>query len=270
MKISILLLAVALLSARTAVSLASSNGVVTGSANPSGYDFGLLPATAEQIREEIDNAGDDQLALYDAVYHAGRNGLELTALNELLALQARHPNDAVILAACSLAYGVAKGYFGLNGYHSVLSNFDSKDQILYGNDLAKAAQLNPNLWLVFLVKAQPAIFPGIGSRQQALIDLQKAVRLGPLVPYTHYTLAYFLSTPNATAEEQQDAISQAKSATRLKPIYSQAAFLLFEIYGIDLHDREDGLAYKQMFLSEIPPGYKLSDAAAQLLANFPK
>jgi len=234
------------------------------------YDPGLLPATAGQIQVEIEAAGDDQLALYEAIYHAAANRLVLEALADVQSQNLKHPNDAAILAACSLAYGVAEGDYLLNGYHRVLSNFDSKDQILYGNDLAKAEQLNSNLWLVFLVKAQPAIYPGIGDRKQALVDLRSAVRLGPLVPYTHLTLAYFLCTPTATPEQQQEAIIQAKSATRLKPEDSEAAFLLFEIYALTLHDREDGLAYKQIALSEIPPGYKLSDAATQLLANFPK
>jgi hypothetical protein len=43
------------------------------------------------------------------------------------------------------------------------------------------------------VEAQPAVYPGIGSRADALKDLRKAVALASDVSYTRYNLAQPLS-----------------------------------------------------------------------------
>ncbi len=271
MKQPLLILLSVILLASVSAGFAADGGTSVTAKDAQGIDRGCLPASADQIQKELSSAGDDPLALYSAIYHAGRNGLELAAWADLRSLKEEHPDNPYILSACCFAYGVACGHYGLNRYHSAFGmNIDENQEMIYDADLAKAERLDPKLWLIYLLKAEPAIMPGNGDRKQALIDLQTAVRLGPLIPYTHFTLAYFLSTPNATPQEQQESIWQAKAATRLKPVDAQAAFLLFEIYAIDLHDHVNGLAYKQLLLSEIPATYKLADETKQLLANFPK
>ena len=100
--------------------------------------------------------------------------------------------------------------------------------------------------------------------------LRKAVKLAPDITYTHYSLAYGLMSGYPSPAEKTEAAREGEIAVRLKPVNAQAAWLLFEMYGIVTPNREKGLAYKNLFLSEIPPDWKLSLAELGLLANFPK
>jgi hypothetical protein len=240
-------------------------------ANSPLLDVGYLPATADQIQDNLRRSPNNALALYGAVYQAAHNGLELAAYADLRKLVQADPDNPNLLAAYCLSYGVASGYYRMNWHHRALGNvYNESDQMEYDKDLAKAEKLDPNLWLIYLLKAQPAIFPGHEDRIAALGYLRKAVKLAPNITYTHYSLAYGLMTGYPTALEKAEATREDEIAVRLKPVNAQAAWLLFEMHGIFTPNRQKGLAAKKLFLSELPPGYKVSSAELGFLDNFPK
>jgi len=248
---------------------ASSNS----KADKSLVDPGYLPANADQIQDDLRRSPNNPLALYNAIRQAAHNGLELAAYTDLRKLVQTDPDNPNLLAACCFAYGVAHGNYGLNLYHSVFGNYFVDTHHYAGDydaDLAKAEKLDPGLWLIYLLKAQPAINPGNGNRTEALGYLRKSVKLAPDITYTHYALADFLWTPNATPSQMQESIREGEIAATLKPVNAEVTWLLFEIYGIYKPNREKGLAYKKLFLSEIPSDWKLSSGESGLLANFPK
>lgn len=235
-------------------------------------DSACLPATAEEMQEDLRRSPNNPLALFNAVRQAGHNRLELTAYADLKKMVQTDPDNPNLLAAYCLSYGVASGDYGMNGYRRAFGNvFNENYQIEYDKDLAKAEKLDPDLWLIYLLKAQPAIYPGNEDRNTGLGYLRKAVKLAPNITYTHYALASLLITENNNyTPESLEGVRETEIATKLKPVYAQAAWLLFEIHGIYMPNREKALAAKKLFLSELPPGYKQSPSGLQLLANYPK
>jgi len=244
---------------------------ISAKANSSLLDLGYLPATADQIQDYLRRSPNNPLALYNAVYQAAHNGLELAAYADLRKMVQADPDNPNLLAAYCLSYGVASGDYRMNFHHRAFGHvFNDNDQMEYDKDLAKAEKLDPDLWLIYLLRAQPAIFPGHQDRNTGLGYLRKAVKLAPDIPYTHYSLAYGLMSGYPTPSEKAEATREDEIAVRLKPVNAQASWMLFEMYGIITPNREKGLAAKKLFLSEIPPGYKLSSAELGFLANFPK
>jgi len=95
-------------------------------------DSSLLPATAEQIQDDLKSSPNNPLALYNAVRQAGHNGLELAAYADLRKIVQADPDNSNLLAAYCLSFGVASGYYGMNGYHRALGNvYNENDQMEY-------------------------------------------------------------------------------------------------------------------------------------------
>jgi hypothetical protein len=235
-------------------------------------DLGYLFVTAEQIQDDLRRSPNNPLALYNVVRQAAHNGLELDAYSDLRKMVKNDPGNPYLLTAYCFSYGVASGDYDFNRYYNAFGN-DSKyaGELEYYQNLAKAEKIAPNLWLIYLLKAQPAIYPGNGNRAEALAYLRKAVELAPDISYTHYALGHLLLAPNSSSpSDRTEGLREEAAAARLQPINAQAPWLLFEVYGFELHNREKGIAAKKLFLSEIPPDWKLSTGESGLLANYPK
>ena len=277
MKISYLLTCIALPIAMTAMTggLAQNPSTLSSPTLDKFHtlqDATCLPATTEQIQDDLRSSPNNPLALYNAVRQAGHDGLELDAYAELRKLLKSDPDDPNLLAAYCFSYGVASGDYPLNRFHRAFGDGLGSDRDTeYQQDLAKAERLDPNLWLIYIVKAQPAIYPGNGKRAESVAYLRKAVALAPDISYTHHALAYILLLPNvSTRAEREEGVREDQIAAKSRPVDSDAPWSLFEYYAFIMHDRAKALVEEKIFLSEIPPGFKLSSGALGLMANYSK
>lgn len=252
------------------VQAASAPVVTTKDYNTNQYDPIVLPISSAALQAGLIRNSKNALEEYVLLLRAGYQHQEKAACDTMSQLRGEQPNNPIVLAGYFMALRMAQGGMNsirYNGGHQAMP-FNDRDDEEAKALLRKAYQLNSNLWLTYAIDGEDRCHDP-KSRKQGIALLQKAERLAPDNPYTHWLLGDAYLYPPPDQNKYTIAAYEFKKALASGAKISSAAFTLFEVYSVWLPDRTEATKWKGKFYSLVPPNVKINPAAKQILDRYP-
>lgn len=236
------------------------------------YDTIYLPINAVTLRSALENNSRNATTLYTLLQRAENSNLDAVAFKKMDELRVRQPNNATVLAAYCLQYDIYLFRMNANSKVGKRSASTQKD---YDKALSRAYALNPKLWLTYVVEGNNLLLRNTYDKRiwgKGLQLLQQAVELAPNVSYAGHRLAkgYINLADRGTdiAKPYAKAAEQLEKAIKLQPISADAAFDLYRVYTWWMPNRTKARRVSKVFLSRLPPNYKIGPKTRKFLSQY--
>jgi hypothetical protein len=236
------------------------------------YDPIVLPISEAALRQALIQNSGNAVAEYQALLRAGYQHQEKNAYDTMSRLRREQPNNPVVLDGYFMALEMTKGditTINYNGPHQPVMPYDHWVEDAARADLQRAYRLAPNLWLTYAIDGEDKFYDSINSRKQGMNLLQKAEKLAPEVPYTHWLLGNAYTSSPVSKHKYELAAAECKQALASGARISNAAFILFQIYSLLMPDPVEEIKWKRKFYSLVPPDVKINPAAKEWLDRYP-
>ncbi len=243
------------IAARSKPSASATHGS-KASQNTSAYDPIVLPISEAALRQALIRNSGNAVAEYQWLLRAGYQHQEKNAYDTMSRLRREQPNNPVVLDGYFMALEMTKGDINTINYHGLAAPvipYDHWVEDAARADLQRAYRLAPDLWLTYAIDGEDKFYDSINSREQGLKLLQKAEKLAPEVPYTHWLLGGTYLVPPVSPEKYRIAAEECKTALASRARISNAAFILFQIYSLWLPNPTEEIKWKRKFYSLVPP-----------------
>jgi tetratricopeptide (TPR) repeat protein len=229
------------------------------------YDQTLLPISAVELKQALQNYSNDPTRIYQLVLRAEKQGKANVAYETLKDLRDKQPKNAVAFAGYCLAYDVYEGKY--SGPYGAAHTFSPAEQEDYRRTLARAQQLNPKLWMTYAVAGHNVGFGPAGDLQ-SLKMYEKAENLAPYISYTHVLLGNAYGVYYTPYQSFTKSATEYNKALSLQPASVEAAWGLFDIYDVRLPNAAKAKRAKSKLESLLPLGFSLKKQASERLSKY--
>lgn len=239
------------------------------------YDTALLPIKPRDLEQAIVTASaSSPVKVFQLLRQADEQNQDMLAVRALKRRSLEQPQNAVAQASYALALEMALGWNKGRQKRHVL-DYNATQQELTAT-IERARQLDPKLWLSYVVAGHKLFYQMPARYDEGLPLLKKAVTLAPEVAFTHYELgkAYILiaglawSRHKPHAEPFQRAAAELEQAIKLKPVTADARYALFQLYESWTPDAAKAKRAGAAFVSSLPPGNSIGPPARKRLAKY--